>query len=86
MHQLDNTAVMKINTGICAQGNENQMEGKMRIEKGDNRTGSHRLDCCNEPKSTGSSVVWRQSTGVVYVKWVIHLENLFLGQYCPAEI
>lgn len=45
----------------------------MKIEKRDNRTGSHRLDCCNEPKGTGSSAVWRQSTetNVVYVEWVI---------------
>ena len=35
MHQLDNTAVMKINTGICAQGlNENQMEGKKENREG----------------------------------------------------
>lgn len=28
MHQLDNTAVKKINTSICAQGlNENEIEG-----------------------------------------------------------
>lgn len=36
MHQLDNTAVMKINTGICAQGlNENEIEGANENREGE---------------------------------------------------
>lgn len=35
MHQLDNTAVMKINTGICARGlNENEMAGTNKDRHG----------------------------------------------------
>lgn len=43
MHQLDNTAAMKINTGICAQGlNENEIEGTNENREGEIIKDDHR--------------------------------------------
>lgn len=63
MHQLENTAVKKINTSICARGlNENEIEGtnenrEMEIIRED----QHWLHCYTEPQSTKYFIVLKQS-------------------------